>query len=130
MSDANKYAVEWITNNKKKFKKKSLISFIKTMALRYGRWEYMQMLNERAALRQMRRTFREVNNPFLVQDTLFHKNFRVSKRLALRLIEEVRPFLPTTGNISTIPSHIIVLMALKFYATGWYFSIILERIFF
>lgn len=80
----------------------------------------MQILNERRALREMRKTFREVNNPFLVQDTLFHKNFRVSKRLALKLIDEVRPFLPAAGPISTIPSHIIVLMALKFYATGIY----------
>jgi nuclease HARBI1 len=68
-----------------------------------------------------------MSDPFALPDTLFRKNFRLNRNLALELIDELKIVFervsdgdPDGFRNDCIPFHCKVLCALHFYATGSY----------
>lgn len=67
----------------------------------------------------LRRTLRDGQNPFeMTTDEHFIELYRFPKSLCLELIDELIPFLPNSSRKHAIPSHLIALSALRFFATG------------
>lgn len=70
-------------------------------------------------MRVLRRKLRDDHNPFeITTDEHFMELYRFPKSLCMELIDELIPFLPNSGRKHAIPSHTIVLSALRFFASG------------
>lgn len=70
-------------------------------------------------MRVQRRALRDSQNPFeMTTEEQFVDLYRFPKALCLELINELQPFLPNSSRRHAIPSNIIVLSALRFFATG------------
>lgn len=73
----------------------------------------------RNTLRVLRRTLRDGQNPFEVTtEEHFVDLYRIPKVLCLELINELIPFLPNSSRKHSISSQIMVLSALRFFASG------------
>lgn len=70
-------------------------------------------------LKILRRRLRDGQNPFeMTTEEHFLNLYRFPKSLCLMLIDELLPFIRTSRRAHAIPSHIIILSALRFFATG------------
>lgn len=69
--------------------------------------------------RLLRRNLRDTENPFTkITDEHFVELYRYPKALCVELINELKPFLKGSCKLHAIPSHVKVLCALRFFATG------------
>ncbi|XP_017467033.1 PREDICTED: uncharacterized protein LOC108359615 [Rhagoletis zephyria] len=74
---------------------------------------------QRDNLRVLRRRLRDDQNPFEITiDEHFIDLYRLPKALGLELINELMPFMPNSQRRHAVPSHVIILSALRFFATG------------
>ncbi|XP_017479894.1 PREDICTED: putative nuclease HARBI1 isoform X1 [Rhagoletis zephyria] len=74
---------------------------------------------QRDNLRVLRRRLRDDQNPFeITTDEHFIDLYRFPKALCLELINELMPFMPNSQRRHAVPSHVIILSALRFFATG------------
>lgn len=56
----------------------------------------------------MRRTLRDISDPFLIPEKEFIGLYRLSKLLVQNLIEELEPHLPPRERTTAIPNYIKV----------------------
>lgn len=79
----------------------------------------MLLSNFRDQPRILRRSLRDSHNPFQsITEEHFMDLYRFSKTLVLSLLEELKPLLKTSSRMNALPSHIKILCALRFFATG------------
>ncbi|XP_071581033.1 putative nuclease HARBI1 [Temnothorax nylanderi] len=80
----------------------------------------MQHLAALRASQILRRTIRDMSDPFAIPEEQFMGMYRLSKHLAQNVIEELKPHLPPNRRAICIPNELKVLCALNFYAQGSY----------
>ncbi|KYN16957.1 hypothetical protein ALC57_10780 [Trachymyrmex cornetzi] len=75
-------------------------------------------LAEIRASKIMRRTIRDMLDPFDLPETQFVGMYRLTRNMTRALIEELEPHLPIKKSALAIPNELKILCALNFYAQG------------
>ncbi len=82
--------------------------------------EYFFILNQitNNSLRRQKK-FRDRENPLELEDNVLMQKYRFPRHVIHSLIEKLKPFISRkTVRNSAIPSHLQVLVALRFFASG------------